>query len=138
MDCIFCSIIAKTIPAKILSETSHSLALLDAFPLARGHVLVLPKRHLQKIQDLELVENTDLFALVQSMTTRVDSAMTGSSLIAIHNGKDAGQDIPHLHAHIVPRSQDDPAGAIHSMFNKAPERMSEPVADQICKMLKDN
>ena len=61
-------------------------------------------------------ENTDLFSLVHTMTSKVDS-ITGSSLIAIHNGKEAGQEVPHVHVHLVPRSEDDSAGAIHSMFN---------------------
>ena len=49
MDCIFCKIISKQIPAKILNETSHSICFLDAFPLTNGHVLVIPKNHHKKI-----------------------------------------------------------------------------------------
>ena len=52
MDCIFCKIIAGEIPAKILKETSLSISFLDAFPLAKGHVLVIPKNHHQKIQNM--------------------------------------------------------------------------------------
>lgn len=116
MDCIFCKIISGEIPAKILKETTNSISFLDAFPLAKGHVLVIPKNHHQKIQDMSEKENTDLFSLVHTMTSKVDS-ITGSSLIAIHNGKEAGQEVPHVHVHLVPRSEDDSAGAIHSMFN---------------------
>ena len=61
MDCIFCKIISKQIPAKILHETSHSISFLDAFPLVKGHVLVIPKNHHQKIQEMSLDENSDLF-----------------------------------------------------------------------------
>ena len=50
------------------------------------------------------------------MVSNVDK-ITGSTLVAIHNGKDAGQEIPHMHVHLVPRSKDDSAGPIHSMFN---------------------
>jgi len=116
MDCIFCKIISGEIPANILKVTSSSISFLDAFPLAKGHVLVIPKNHHQKIQDMSLEENTDLFSLVHSMISKVDS-ITGSTLVAIHNGVDAGQEIPHVHVHLVPRSKDDSAGAIHSMFN---------------------
>ena len=52
MDCIFCKIIVGDIPAKILKETLNSISFLDAFPLAKGHVLVIPKNHHQKIQDM--------------------------------------------------------------------------------------
>ena len=116
MDCIFCKIISKQIPAKILNETSHSICFLDAFPLAKGHVLVIPKKHHQKIQELSTDENSDLFSLVHTMMSKVDS-ITGSTLVAIHNGENAGQEIPHVHVHLVPRDTSDSAGPIHSMFN---------------------
>jgi histidine triad (HIT) family protein len=118
MDCIFCKIVSGEIPAKILSRTSYSIAFLDAFPLAKGHVLVIPKNHHQKIQDLTQEENTDLFSLVNQMTSKVDS-ISNATLIAIHNGKDAGQEVPHVHVHLVPRSKNDSAGAIHSMFDSS-------------------
>ena len=118
MDCIFCKIISREIPAKILNETSHSICFLDAFPLTKGHVLVIPKNHHKKIQDMSSSENSDLFSLVHVMMSKVDS-ITGSTLIAIHNGETAGQDIPHVHVHLVPRSESDSAGPIHSMFNSS-------------------
>ncbi len=85
MDCIFCKIIAGNIPAKILKETSNSISFLDAFPLAKGHVLVIPKNHHQKIQDMSTEENTDLFSLVHLMIPKVDS-ITRVTLVAVHNG----------------------------------------------------
>jgi histidine triad (HIT) family protein len=118
VDCIFCKIISRQIPAKILNETSHSICFLDAFPLTKGHVLVIPKNHHKKIQDMSSSENSDLFSLVHDMMSKVDS-ITGSTLIAIHNGESAGQDIPHVHVHLVPRSEFDSAGPIHSMFNSS-------------------
>jgi len=118
MDCIFCKIISRQIPAKILNETSHSICFLDAFPLTKGHVLVIPKNHHKKIQDMSSSENSDLFSLVHAMMSKVDS-ITGSTLIAIHNGETAGQEIPHVHVHLVPRSKSDSAGPIHSMFNSS-------------------
>ena len=118
MDCIFCKIISRQIPAKILNETSHSICFLDAFPLTKGHVLVIPKNHHKKIQDMSSSENSDLFSLVYVMMSKVDS-IAGSTLIAIHNGEAAGQEIPHIHVHLVPRSESDSAGPIHSMFNSS-------------------
>ncbi len=60
-------------------------------------------------------ENTDLFSHVQLMASKVDT-ITGATLIAIHNGKEAGQEIPHVHVHLVPRSKNDSAGPIHQLF----------------------
>ena len=55
-------------------------------------------------------ENNDLFSLVHLMMSKVDS-ITGSTLVAIHNGKDAGQEVPHVHVHLVPRDSSDTGGS---------------------------
>ena len=134
MDCIFCKIMSGEIKSKFLKETKYSVSFLDAFPLATGHVLVVPKNHHQKIQDMSIEENTDLFTLVYQMISNVDK-ITGSTLVAIHNGKDAGQEIPHVHIHLVPRSKDDSAGAIHSMFDST-VTLSESEMDELYEKLK--
>ncbi len=134
MDCIFCKIISGEIPVKILKETSNSISFLDAFPLAKGHTLVIPKNHHQKIQDMSSEENNDLFSLVHKMISKVD-AITGATLVAIHNGKEAGQEVPHVHVHLVPRRKDDSAGAIHSMFNPA-LKLSESEIEELYNKLK--
>ena len=135
MDCIFCKIIAGEIPVKILKETSSSMSFLDAFPLAKGHVLVIPKNHHQKIQEMSNEENSDLFSLVHSMISKVD-ALTGATLVAVHNGKEAGQEVPHVHVHLVPRSSDDSAGAVHSMFDST-IKLSESETEELFNKLKD-
>ena len=94
MDCIFCKIISKEIPAKILYEDEDTIAFLDAFPVAKGHTLVIPKQHYAKIQDLPSEINEKLFNTVHKMIPKVDS-LQGSTLVAIHNGKDSGQEVPH-------------------------------------------
>ena len=115
MDCIFCKIISKEIPAKILYEDEDTISFLDAFPVAKGHTLVIPKEHHTKIQDLSSNENQKLFDTVHKMIEKVDS-LQGSTLAAIHNGKESGQEVPHVHVHLIPRSNNDSAGPVHSMF----------------------
>ena len=134
MECIFCKIVSGEIKSRFLKKTNYSISFLDAFPLATGHVLIIPKNHHQKIQDMSIEENTDLFSLVHQMISNIDK-ITGSTLIAIHNGKDAGQEIPHVHIHLVPRSKDDSAGAIHSMFNST-VTLSESEVDVLYEKLK--
>ena len=134
MNCIFCKIVSGEIPAKILKETRTSISFLDAFPLAKGHVLVVPKNHRQKIQDMTENENADLFSLVYTIIPKVDS-ITGSTLFAVHNGKDAGQEVPHVHVHLVPRSKNDSAGAIHSMFDSS-LKLSDSEIDELYTKLK--
>jgi len=134
MDCIFCKIVSGEIPVKILKETTNSISFLDAFPLTKGHLLVIPKNHRQKIQDLTEKEYSDLFSLVRTMISKSDS-ITGSTLLAVHNGKDAGQEIPHAHVHLVPRSSSDSAGAIHSMFNDS-LKLSNSEIEELYEKLK--
>ena len=120
MDCIFCKIVSGQIPTKIIKETSCSISFMDAFPLAKGHALVIPKKHHKKLQDMSAEENSDLFSLVYDVMSKVDT-ITGSTLLAIHNGEDAGQEIPHVHVHLIPRSKNDSAGPVHSMFKSSPD-----------------
>ena len=134
MDCVFCKIVSGQIPTKKIKETSYSMSFLDAFPLARGHVLAIPKQHHKKLQDMTAEENSDLFSLVHEVMSKVD-AVTGSTLLAIHNGEDAGQEIPHVHVHLIPRSKNDSAGPIHSMF-KSSLQLSESEIDEIYNQLK--
>ncbi len=134
MNCIFCKIVSGDIPSKFLKETPYSVSFLDAFPLAKGHVLVIPKKHHEKLQDMSPDENTDLFSLTREMISKVDS-LTGSTLLAIHNGRESGQEIPHVHVHLVPRSKDDSAGAIHSMFDST-LRLSDSEMNKLYEQLK--
>ena len=134
LECVFCRIASKEIPAKILIKTELCVGFLDAFPLAKGHALIIPKNHYEKIQDLPADVNNEIFSTVHKLISRVDS-LTGATLVAIHNGKDSGQEIPHVHVHLIPRSKDDSAGAVHSMFSKTPE-LCESEIDELCTKLR--
>ena len=106
MDCIFCKIISKEIPAKILYEDEDTISFLDAFPVAKGHTLVIPKEHHEKIQDLPSSVNQKLFSTVHKIIEKVDS-LQGSTLVAVHNGKQSGQEVPHVHVHLIPINKMD-------------------------------
>ncbi len=134
MDCIFCKISSGEIPTKIITETENSIAFLDAFPLAKGHTLVIPKNHHEKIQDMSSEENSDLFSTVHRIISKVDK-LTGSTLVAIHNGKEAGQEIPHVHVHLVPRSANDSGGPIHCLFDST-LNVSDSETNEIFEKLK--
>ena len=136
MDCIFCKIASKEIPTKILVETELCIGFLDAFPLAKGHALVIPKKHYENLQDLPTNINTEVFSTVHSLISKVDT-LTGATLVAVHNGKESGQEIPHVHIHLIPRSKDDSAGAVHSMFSEKPN-LSESDIEELCSKLRIN
>ncbi|MCH8860313.1 MAG: HIT domain-containing protein [Thaumarchaeota archaeon] len=136
MNCIFCKIVKKEIPAKIIFETEKSLAFMDAFPLTKGHSLVVTKTHYEKVQDISKEDNADLFETVRRTISKVDK-ITDSTLLAVHNGKQSGQEIPHVHVHLIPRSSEDSAGPVHSMFSKLP-KLSDKEIQTIYEKLKDS
>ena len=135
MDCIFCKIANKEIPSRIITETENSIAFLDAFPVSRGHTLVIPKHHYEKVQDMTDLDNIDLFNAVYQVISKVDR-LTGATLLAVHNGKDSGQEIPHVHVHLIPRESSDQAGPVHDMFKERP-KLSDKELDELCTKIKN-
>jgi histidine triad (HIT) family protein len=117
-NCIFCNIGQKKIDANIIDENENAIAFLDAFPLTAGHTLVITKNHYAKLQDADFDEISNLFRLVCKILPLIEEGTNvQGTLLAMHNGKDAGQEIPHVHMHIVPRKPGDGGRAIHSMFD---------------------
>jgi len=99
---------AKVRGASTFRRTPLSLAFVNKKPVVAGHVLVVPRRAVARMEELEEKEVTDLFLLVQ----RVDVFLqrhygVDSTTISIQNGAGAGQTIPHLHVHILPRRPGD-------------------------------
>jgi len=133
VDCIFCKIVKGEIPAKIIQETTKSLAFMDAFPLAKGHSLVIPKHHYEKLQEIPPEENAELFETVRNVLSKVDK-LTNATLVALHNGKDSGQEVPHVHIHLIPRSKQDSAGPVHSMFKDRPKLSDKEFVDLFEKL----
>ena len=137
-NCIFCKIIAGEISARVIIQNEKAMALLDAFPLAAGHTLVIPKSHYAKVQQMSEQDAVAVFDMVWKLAGAVETAsQVNASTIAIHNGSDAGQEVPHVHVHIVPRKTGDGAGAIHSMFKMKP-KLSPQDIDSLSNRIADN
>ena len=106
----------------MVRQNDAAVAFLDAFPLAAGHVLIVPKSHYAKVQDMGRQDAQAVFELVREIAGRVESAAGATaSTIAVHNGKEAGQEVMHVHVHIIPRKPGDGAGPVHSMFQSRPK-----------------
>lgn len=108
---------------------------MDAFPLTKGHSLVIPKTHYEKIQDISKEDNSDLFETVRKTISKVDK-ITNATLLAVHNGKQSGQEIPHVHVHLIPRSSNDSAGPVHSMFSNSSKITDKEMQDVYEKLKK--
>jgi len=109
--CIFCKILDGEAPAYIVYEGELTVAFLDANPAADGHTLVVPRHHEARIERLPIEYYEAVWATVKRLVAPIERAMDASaSNIDVHNGRAAGQLIPHVHVHIIPRR--GPSGII--------------------------
>lgn len=103
-NCVFCRIVDGTEPAHIIDEDELSMAILDINPLARGHCLVIPKRHVSWWHDLNEREVTSLFRLAWLVSGRIKRAFE-PDFVAMYA---RGRRIPHTHIFLVPTYKGDP------------------------------
>lgn len=102
-DCLFCRIVAGQIPADVVAETETVLAFRDITPRAKVHVLVVPKTHHETLagmgeQDAALTG--DLFVVAGAVAAAEGIAESGYRLVS-NVGPDSGQEVPHVHVHVV-------------------------------------
>ena len=104
MSCIFCDIIDGKREGHILYEDESHIAFLDKYPIDVGHSLVVPKKHHEKITDMESQKVGQLFAIVPKIASAIlDAAKADAFSVGQNNGRAAKQIIPHVHIHIIPR-----------------------------------
>ena len=117
--CIFCKIVQKEMSAHIINETEYTLTFLDIYPSTKGHALVIPKTHVEKIEDAsELVLSTLLAGVQKSISVLQDALSPEAFSIGWNNGQCAGQVVPHLHVHVLPRWESDGGGSMHTIIQK--------------------
>ncbi len=106
MTCVFCGIIAGTTPASIVMQDDDVVAFLDARPLFKGHVLVVPRAHVPTLPELPAATLPRFFAAVQRLARALPAALGAQgSFVAMNNV--VSQSVPHLHVHVVPRTKGD-------------------------------
>ena len=107
-ECIFCKIAKGNIPCDKVFENEIVMAFLDISPVNIGHTLIIPKKHFENIQSIPedyLCEIAKAIKKIAPVVIRVVKAPSFN--IGLNNGKEAGQIVPHLHFHIIPRYADD-------------------------------
>lgn len=122
-DSIFAKIVAGEIPCQRVFENERVLAFLDITPLAAGHTLVIPKRPAERLEDLPPEDVAELARQLGSIAKRVCAA-TGAADYNIlqNNGRHAGQEVPYVHFHIIPRQPGDGLGY---RWNAKPAQQAE-------------
>ena len=100
--CTFCAIAAGAIPAAIVLDEPEVVAFLDARPVFKGHVLVVPRAHTPTLADVPPAALGGLFATVQRVARAVEQGLGADGTFVAMNNK-VSQSVPHLHVHVVPR-----------------------------------
>ena len=130
-DCIFCQIVAGDIPGRTVYEDDTVLAFLDANPLSPGHTLVIPKAHHERLNDTPADVAGEVLSTLHELVPAVEAAVDApASTVAFNNGEVAGQEVPHVHGHVIPRFDDDGGRPIHALVNDRPD-LSDDELDAI-------
>ncbi|MCI0618836.1 HIT family protein [bacterium] len=112
MDCPFC----KITPERIVTETSLTFTIRDGFPISPGHTLIISKRHFCSFFEATPEEERELMQALRDAKSQLDYEFSPMGYnIGINDGSAAGQTVPHLHIHLIPRYEgdvDDPRGGV--------------------------
>jgi diadenosine tetraphosphate (Ap4A) HIT family hydrolase len=110
--CPFCSLPAE----RVIQEREFAVAIRDGFPISPGHTLIIPKRHVASFFEITDAERTDLMTLLAAARDDLARQFHPAGYnIGINDGAAAGQTVPHLHIHLIPRyegDRDDPRGGV--------------------------
>ncbi|MBI2208748.1 HIT family protein [Candidatus Woesearchaeota archaeon] len=103
-DCIFCKIVKGDIPAAKVYEGSKFIAFLDISPANKGHVLIIPKEHYERLEEMPNPDGKEFGELQVKIAKAVMKATNAEGFnLLLNNGKAAGQEVMHAHMHIQPR-----------------------------------
>lgn len=114
--CPFCSLPQD----RIISENESTVAIRDEYPVSKGHILIIPKRHVESLFDCHPDEKAGFFQALEDAKVALDEEFSPDGYnIGINDGAAAGQTIMHLHIHLIPRyigDTEDPRGGVRWVF----------------------
>ena len=114
--CVFCAIVEGKIPSHKVYEDESVFAFLDIHPSAPGHTLIIPKAHVARVEDMSREDAGALFRALHGLVGGIQRAMGApASTIGINNGRESGQEVPHVHIHVIPRHPGDRGGMIQGI-----------------------
>ncbi|GAA5195226.1 HIT family protein [Rugosimonospora acidiphila] len=131
-DCVFCGIVAGSVPAFMVASEEAGLAFLDLRPVFPGHTLVIPRPHIETLTDLPQEFISGYFGLVQRVAVAVEQGMAGDGTFVAMNNK-VSQSVPHLHTHVVPRRRKD---GLRGFFWPRTKYESDLVATETAERIK--
>ncbi|HVB98277.1 MAG TPA: HIT family protein [Candidatus Dormibacteraeota bacterium] len=123
-ECRFCALARGELPATVVFEWREAIAFLDHRPLFPGHCLLIPRDHIQTLDDLPQRHVGPFFRIVQQLSRAVETAMGAEgTFVAINNR--VSQSVPHLHVHVVPRRKGDGMRGFFWPRQKYPDASAE-------------
>lgn len=132
VDCAFCDIVNREIPAEIIYETPSTLAFFPLEPATLGHTLVIPKQHIENFLDLTPVDIPDLGLTVVTVGHALRAVLAPAGMNVISSaGAAASQTVMHLHVHLVPRWSGDAIGDIWPPKIPTSKYVLDDVADAV-------
>ncbi len=134
-NCIFCDIAQGKMASTTIFETGEFRVILDKFPATKGHVLILPKEHIENIFELDVEQSGRIFALATAVAKAMKDALDLEGLNVLqNNGAVAGQTVQHFHIHLIPRYKEDHVNITWStseLDDVALEAIGEAIAKKI-------
>lgn len=116
-ECVFCDIIRGDEPSDVVHETEDYICFYSKPPVNEGHALVVPKRHVRYMKELS---DPSIYQVIEDVQQIIkEKHNPDATNVGINNGPEAGQTIPHLHWHIIPRYEGDmenPAGGVRGVI----------------------
>ncbi|HLR10329.1 MAG TPA: HIT family protein [Sporosarcina sp.] len=135
-SCIFCQIIEGEIPSAKIYEDEHVYAFMDIMPLTKGHVLLIPKKHVENIYDFTEEDAAQFFKAAPKVANALKDEFTpiGMNLLQ-NNGAAAGQTVFHYHLHFIPR-YDETDGFDLSTWESKQEEFTPEKVQQLAENLR--
>jgi histidine triad (HIT) family protein len=131
-DCIFCKIAKKEIQVKAILNTEKALAFLDINPIAPGHCVIIPKKHIPTLLQAEDNDILSVFSAAKQVAEMIKTGLKCDGFnIGLNQEKAAGQAIPHLHIHIIPRFNGDGGGSMHTIVRNPPKENLDEIYRKI-------
>ncbi|NOZ06454.1 MAG: HIT family protein [Chloroflexi bacterium] len=134
MDCVFCRIIAGQSPAAIVYQNDNTIAFMDVYPVARGHILVVPKNHVVGLFDISPEECAQTMHTAVMVAKAIRDSLKPDGLnLWQSTGRAANQSVFHFHVHLIPRWYGDGLNAPHGKHPTSPQQLAATAAQiQAC------
>lgn len=135
MNCIFCKIIDGSIPSYKIYEDENIIAFLDISQVTKGHTLVVPKKHVKNVYEMDESLAKDVFESIPKIAKALKKAFNPIGLNIINNNEQPLQSVDHFHIHLVPRYENDD---LKLSFTNNQDKMNEESYKDLLESIKEN